>query len=96
MDQREFASFRDLNKFALSINSIDSDRVSGIGRHNRSGNVSNVSSATSLGTGLMSVVVMCLVVVTVVVGLVIVVVGLPQYPVLPAMSLVISHQIARP
>ncbi len=40
MNQREFASFRDLNKFALSINSIDSDRVSGFGRHNRPGNVS--------------------------------------------------------
>ncbi len=40
MVQREFASFRDLNTFALSVNSIDSDWVSGFGRHNRPGNVS--------------------------------------------------------
>ncbi len=41
MDQREFTSFKDLNKFALSIDSTDSVNVSGRGHYNRYGNGGN-------------------------------------------------------
>ncbi len=41
MDQREFTSFKDLNKLALSIDSTDSVKVSGSSRYNRYGNGGN-------------------------------------------------------